>query len=36
LGIVRQRLFQALALAQQVLVRLAPEFGRGDALFNPG
>jgi hypothetical protein len=36
LSVVGQRLFQSLALAQQVLVGLGPEFGRGNALFNPG
>jgi hypothetical protein len=36
LGVVGQRLFEPLALAQQVLVRLGPECGGGDALFNLG
>jgi hypothetical protein len=36
LGVVRERLFEALALAQQVLIGLSPECGRGDALLNQG
>jgi hypothetical protein len=35
-GVVGQRFFEALPVAQQVLVRLGPEFGRGDPRFKLG
>ena len=34
--IIGERLFQALALLQKLLVRLRPELGRRNALFNFG